>query len=194
MPEVEPSQSAVAFLSRIGLPHESARKVARAGELLRQLAPVADPPGTEYAMVLDAITGEAAGREVRGSVVGEVEFAPLRAQMAPGGEYVVLHTHVLGSFSLDDARLFVTTPEIGALLAVARDGAWYAFTGSAGSTRAPTGTVDRLYLAEVNRLRRELGERILLGLLTEDEALAEIEHLIWEAISDSIGVRYDRSR
>jgi hypothetical protein len=193
VPDLEAPHAAIAFLCSVGLSVELAGAAALAGELLRRLSLVAQPRGTEYAVVLDAATGIAAGPEVRGSIVGEVEFASLRAQMKPGRGYLVIHTHWLGSFSLDDARLFVSTREVAVLLAVGRDGRWYSFTESARVARAPIGVVDRRYLDVVNRLRRELALRILRGALTEDEALAEIEHLVWREIAAQVGIRYDRS-
>jgi hypothetical protein len=179
----------VALLRAHGAPAEAARRIARAGETLRQRSVEA---GVEIAALLDYATGRPVGPILEGQE-DRVILVPQLGLLRPGRRYVQMHTHPgSSSFSDADLRVLLDHPELRTMVVVGHDGGWHLLSRRPGYPTVPS--AEGLTRWQLRFLEAALKDNALIaqGILTEAEALAAEAHETMVHLAPEVGLRYDR--
>lgn len=144
----------------------------------------------EHAGMIDAQTG----RQLSAVAVGTLDGVDVDAQLkaAQGHRAASVHTHPGSSaFSPNDAILLVEEPVLSLIVVVGADMTWYVLSVQPDALPTTSAVIEQRYEQTAHALAPRYDGLYALGL-SDAEVWQEHSHGIWQDISASLGLRYDR--
>ncbi len=160
---------------------------------VRRLVAATRERGREHGLMVDADSGQQAGR----LLVGEeksVDLAPILRLIRADREYVVVHSHTSdGPFSDADPLLLFLKPRVRAIVVVGARGTVYAMSRLPWWERPSFDALLQAYADEFAALAAETAETIAGGTMPRWRAECERVHRVWLRIGEPFGLLYTRS-
>jgi hypothetical protein len=182
-------QARLDALVRHGVSPPAAAAAVRAGQAVHRLTREHD---VEVAATVDADSGAEPAPTVRGARRAVDVGSHLRA-LAPGREYVMLHSHPESeSFSARDALWLVARPVVRVLVVVGKNGSWYLLSRDPARPLATAREVTEAVQAEYDRLSPPGDPARARGAVGRAARVREVSHRVWANLAAGLGFRYDR--
>lgn len=172
-----------------GASHAAAEAAQRLGEQVRRSSA---RERREFAALLDAQSGAQIGTIIRGEK-GEVNIASLLEAMAPGHDYVLLHTHPgAAPISENDVAIFLEHRALRVMGVVGVRRNWYLLSHMAGHPHPMAPEVLQAYRDAEDALRPHFLGLRQSGRLSGAAAYRELVHEAWGRVASQFGLRYSR--